>query len=443
MSERPAFAPEISALLKGFGWLPDVAPAEQGSMPLEQLGQQLKDALADQPRVQQQLARQRAVALQVDEARAERRPQVRMGLEHRSSLRDVDRNAFDRGTRVDAVASIDQLLFDFGASGQRLQSARLGAEAEAWASQDHVEQVLMDALHAWYEVLQGRALVALAEDNVARHEQILEDVQDRRSAGAGSRADVLRARSRIADARSSLVTLRGQLAGARNRYVELFGIEPSEPALPMLPLEMTAVDVDQALERALQQNSGINRSLKEVDASAASARAERNDRLPRLSLSLQGRQFDVDDRAVSDTDLAVLLNLEYAAYTGGAASARVGQADARLERARHERTALQRELHNRLRSAVTDAQASRESWQAQTLAVEADREALEAYRAQFALGRRGLTDLLDARRDLFQSVQQLVEQRVAWDLARFNYLFVSGRLLPTLNLQGVAMDARP
>lgn len=434
MTERPAFAAEISALLQEFSWIEGTAPGEHGSRELASLGDELRRALTEQPRLQAQLASEQAARLRIDEARAERRPQLTMGLEHRNSLRDVDRNAFDQGSRVDAVASVSQLLFDFGASRQRVRSAQLGAVAEEWESRASAERILMEALHAYFDVLRYHTLVALAEDNVQQHQQIMKDVQERREAGAGSRADVLRAQSRIADARSQLVTLEGELAAARNMYQELFAAEPENMVLPALPVTVETTDAESVIDAAMRANSALNRSLKEVDASMASARAERNDRWPTVSLAFQGRQFDVDDRAASDTDLAVLVNLEFAAYTGGAASARVGQADARLQRARHERMALQRELQNQLRSAVTDAQARRLAWQAQTLAVDADREALEAYRAQFALGRRGLTDLLDARRDLFQSVRQLIDQRVDWDLARFHYLFVSGQLLSVLDI---------
>ena len=439
MTEAPAFSAEVSAMLEPFSWQADKAPERFGRLELALLREQLRPALAEQPRLLVQLSREQEAGFRIDEARAERRPQLQLGLEHRSSLREVDRNAFDRGTRVDAIASVSQLLFDFGASGQRVRSAELGAEAERWQSRASTEQLLMDGLQTYYDVLRFRMQVALAEDNVERHQRILEDVQERRTAGAGSRADVLRAQSRIADARSRLVSLQGQLARARNAYIEIFAQAPgSDMALPRLPLRIAVEDVEAALSRAMRENSALKRSLTQTDASAAAARAERNSRWPRVSLSLQGRQFDVNDPSDRDTDMAVLVNVEYSPYTGGASSSRVDQADARLNQARHERAALQRELASQFRSALTDAEARESAWQAQTLAVEADREALEAYRAQFVLGRRGLTDMLDAQRDLFQSVLQLVDYRIDWDLARFNYLYVSGELLPTLELTAPA-----
>lgn len=441
MSEAPAFSPEVAAALQPYQWQAEASPP--GTSDLAGLREHLRVAIGDQPRLQRQLAREQEAVLQIDEARAERRPQISLGLEQRNSLRDVDRRAFDRGSRVDAVASISQLLFDFGASGQRVRSARHRSEAERWQSRDDTEQIMLDALEAYYDVLRHRVQIQLAEDNLLQHERILADVKDRLAAGAGSRADVLRAQSRIADARAQLVNLEGQLARASNAYVELFGAEPEWLELPILPGDLATEEVNTALLQAMEENSALNRSLSERDASAAAARAERNSRFPRLSLALQGRQFDVDDRAETDTDLTVMVNLEYDLYTGGAASSRVGQAEARLHQASYERAALQRELENRLRSSHTDVLTREQSWQAQSLAVDADREALEAYRAQFALGRRTLTDLLDAQRDLFQAAVALIDQRIDWDLARFTYLYAAGSLLPTLDVEIPASGAQP
>lgn len=437
-----AFSDSVAGMLEPYLWRQGVTAESAGAMELSVWRQALQRALGGQPRLQVELAREREAELEIDEVRAERRPQISFGLEHRTGLSEVNRNAFDRGSRVDAVASVRQLLFDFGASGYRLDSAELGADAAGWQSRDTAQQTVLEAIEAHYEVLRYRALVELAEDNVRQHDQILDDVEERRSAGAGSTADVLRAQSRRADARSRLVTFEGEQQRAINSYVEAFAERPGELELPRLSLAVQDQAVDQALEYALAENSAVKRILLQADANIAAARAERRSRFPSLSLGLEARQFDVDDRSESENDVALTVNLEYQPYTGGAASARVGQADARVSQARYERAAIRRELENALRSAHTDVRSRWHAWQAQSLALDADRNALEAYRAQFRIGRRSLTDLLDAQRDLFQSATQLVEQRIEWDLARFRYLSVSGRLLSTLDLR-TPEEARP
>lgn len=429
--ETPAFTPEVASLLSPFFWREGVPQGEAER--LAPFRDRLIEALDRQPSLRAQWAREAESTLRVDEVRAERLPQVNMGLEQRNSLNGVNRNAFDSGNRLDAVASVSQLLYDFGASGQRLEAAHLEAEAQRWQSQALGQQVVMDAITAHYDVLRFSSQLALAEDNLIQHQRILDDVAARSEGGAGSRADVLRAESRLAEARAQLVNLQGQLARARNAYFEAYFTYPTELGMPSLPVSSTG-NVETALEMAQRVDAELNRSLRENEAFQAKALAERSSQFPRLSVNLEGRQFDIDQPSESESDLALLFQVDYSPYTGGAATSRTAQAERRFEQAVFERQALQRELETRLRSAFTDLKSRRESLRAQSLTLTADQQALEAYRAQFSIGRRSLGDLLDAQRDLFQSARGLVDSRIEWELARFQQLAVTSQLLPTLEI---------
>ncbi|MDG4869074.1 TolC family protein, partial [Guyparkeria sp. 1SP6A2] len=115
----------------------------------------------------------------------------------------------DRGSRMDAVVTLSQLLLDFGASGERLRAADLSAEAAFWQSQVSIEEEVLYAINAYLDVARLTTQRQLAEHNLQQHQRIFTDVSLRRDAGAGSRADVLRAQSRLSDAESRLISLEG------------------------------------------------------------------------------------------------------------------------------------------------------------------------------------------------------------------------------------------
>jgi len=429
--DGPAFSPELKELLDRFRW--QASEATGSSVALVALREKIQQAIEQQPGILAQRSRERESVLRIDEVRAVRRPQVNAGLEYRNDLQRTE-SLPDRGSRVDAVVTLSQLLLDFGASSERLRAADLSAEAEFWQSQSSVEEEVLYAVNAYLDVARLTAQRQLAEHNLEQHQRIFEDVSLRREAGAGSRADVLRAQSRLSDAKSRLVTLEGELARAINVYQEAFFTTPDVLALPQGAALLSDANADRLLDRALAQNAALRSQTLTSEASDAEAQATRNARLPSLSVAVEGRQFDVNDFNESDNDVALLFNVDYTPYSGGATSSRVAQAVERQQQSQYEQQALRRELEREVRSAYTDTRTRRAELEAQTATLAAEEEALLAYRDQFAVGRSSINDLLDAQRDLFQTALELINRRVRWEQAAFQQLAVTGELLDVMEI---------
>jgi len=429
--DGPAFSPELKELLDRFRW--QASEATGSSMALVALREKIQQAIEQQPGILAQRSRERESVLRIDEVRAVRRPQVNAGLEYRNDLQRTE-SLPDRGSRVDAVVTLSQLLLDFGASSERVRAADLSAEAAFWQSQSSVEEEVLYAVNAYLDVARLTAQRQLAEHNLEQHQRIFEDVSLRREAGAGSRADVLRAQSRLSDAESRLVTLEGELARAINVYQEAFFTTPDVLALPQGAALLSDANADRLLDRALAQNAALRSQTLTSEASDAEAQATRNARLPSLSVAVEGRQFDVNDFNESDNDVALLFNVDYTPYSGGATSSRVAQAVERQQQSQYEQQALRRELEREVRSAYTDTRTRRAELEAQTATLAAEEEALLAYRDQFAVGRSSINDLLDAQRDLFQTALELINRRVRWEQAAFQQLAVTGELLDVMEI---------
>ncbi|GGC75207.1 transporter [Vreelandella lutescens] len=429
--EGPAFSPELKELLNRFRWQPSETAGS--SVALVALREKIQQAIEQQPGILAQRSRERESVLRIDEVRAVRRPQVNAGLEYRNDLQRTE-SLPDRGSRVDAVVTLSQLLLDFGASSERVRAADLSAEATFWQSQSSVEEEVLYAVNAYLDVARLTAQRQLAEHNLEQHQRIFEDVSLRREAGAGSRADVLRAQSRLSDAESRLVTLEGELARAINVYQEAFFTTPDVLALPQGAALLSDATAERLLDRALAQNAALRSQTLTSEASDAEAQATRNARLPSLSVAVEGRQFDVNDFNESDNDVALLFNVDYTPYSGGATSSRVAQAVERQQQSQYEQQALRRELEREVRSAYTDTRTRRAELEAQTATLAAEEEALLAYRDQFAVGRSSINDLLDAQRDLFQTALELINRRVRWEQAAFQQLAVTGELLDVMEI---------
>ena len=107
--DGPAFSPELQELLDRFRW--QASEATGSSMALIALREKIQQAIEQQPGILAQRSRERESVLRIDEVRAVRRPQVNAGLEYRNDLQRTE-SLPDRGSRVDAVVTLSQLLLD-------------------------------------------------------------------------------------------------------------------------------------------------------------------------------------------------------------------------------------------------------------------------------------------------------------------------------------------
>lgn len=453
--------------LQAFAEWPDTLPPGTPASLDPVLAAQIRSAVLVQPQWTRQQERQQEAEAFLQETRAARRPQVRFGLELREDLRTSDPGDAGASARTDAVLSATQWLWDFGAVTARIEEARLQAQLEDGpAAQETLESLTMQALRVHYEVLRYTAQVALTEHFLAQTRELTAQVRARVEAGAGSLADALRSESRSADAEARLMLLRGQRARAQAAYREVFGVFPDEFPLPELRFPFPdvalepftgaggangaianhAVMTDAGLpvtsgwevtpgeQAILQRHPALLQQRLVQESAAAEARAAQAALWPSLSLRLEGRRQDIfDTQSGSDPldkdSLSLFLRSDYTVYSGGASRAREQQAQARARQAQEQWLETRRALTREIRFADADLLARRAELPAQRLAVLADALTVQAYREQFTIGRRSLTDLLDSERDLFNNAQILIDRRIDHDLAGWQRQRMYGELL--------------
>ena len=101
-----------------------------------------------------------------------------------------------------------QILFDGFASIHDIwrQSARVNAAS--FRVRERTELIALDAAEAYIDVVRYRRLVALANQNVANHEELFSNVQSRYSGGRAGEGDLEQALERVEDAKAALAEFR-------------------------------------------------------------------------------------------------------------------------------------------------------------------------------------------------------------------------------------------
>ena len=173
--------------------------------------------------------------------------------------------------RTDAELVLSQTLWDGWATQSRVDLAKERYSSADSRLFDNAEAAALDTVLAHIQVLQLRKIVALSEQNIISHEEILAGQQERVASGASSLADVTQTQARLARAHSSLASYQGELDTAIANYLALTSVAPDDLAPVDYP-EAAPLDYQETLQKAIEGNPKL--AALKSDSRAAAANTE-------------------------------------------------------------------------------------------------------------------------------------------------------------------------
>lgn len=383
-------------------------------------GREVAEAVRSHPSLGAGAARIVAAEAVVASERSRLRPRVVFGAD--AGVQVVGAG----GTQATPLLQVQQLIYEGGAARARSAAARARLEGRRSDRIATAAQLALVAVEASFVLAHERRLLALAERNLDIHRTFLAQIEERVEAGAGTEADLLTARSRLADATTRSVSARGRLERAEASYREVFGSLPARPE-PTRPAPALPAGDESALIAGSPRMQSIEAELAAARATVAAAEAAR---LPSVTLALTGRRGPG-----GDADVTADLGLRYDVATGGERDAAIRSAEARVAELEAERQDLGREIARSLEFVRSDARTGRARLAAAAAALEANEAAVEAAREQFAVGRRSITQLLDAQRDFLVAAESLAQAELDLALSGFAALALTGDILDVFGIE--------
>lgn len=338
--------------------------------------------------------------------------------------------------RSDALLTLQQTLFDFGATGNRIAAAGARLRAASAQAESAADQVALRAIAAWYDVFAYRALVTLGGAFADNQQELRSAIETRISQGVSAEGDLPRVESYIASAEADLSRYRRQLANAEARFEEIFGVAPP-PDLGRAP-----VIASPALSKDMAEF--LARSIPDVESAEALARAARQEAraeeastLPRISAGIDAGKYGLSDR---DYDVRGRLILNHS--ISGGKIARVDQADARVAAAEARASRVRSEAEREAAIAWSDVRALEQQLAALESSYVASRQSRDVLAERFRVARGTLFDLLESESGYFNVAATYIRAITELDAARYVLLSRTGQLLPTLNIDPPALERR-
>ncbi|MGB5067523.1 MAG: TolC family outer membrane protein [Albidovulum sp.] len=314
------------------------------------------------------------------------------------------------------------VLFDFGRNQIGVDIAKESVLATREALISVEQNILLDAVDAYFSVRRALENVAINQNSVRVIGETLRATQDQFEVGEVTRTDVALAEAQLASARAGLASAQGQLAAARELYKATTGHYPGPlavaPRAPALP-----ASVDAAMALAQRNHPSIHQAQRQVTISELQITAAALARKPALKATASAGLSDGGSETAS-----VGLQMSQTIYAGGRLSAAHRKAIAGRDAARANllQTAVQ------IAQGVGNAWANIEVFRAQITATEQQiRAATVAYsgvQEEAKLGARTTLDVLNAEQSLLDAQASRIDAEAQLQVAIYSLLSAMGLL---------------
>lgn len=344
----------------------------------------------------------------------------------------------DRGlTRTEIGVKVSQLLFDGFKTTSNVDRLTYEAEAERLTLISRAENVSLDVVRNYLDILKAETLLDLSKRNVKEHQEIYQDIQDKKSKGLSSNSDLAQISARVATAQSSLIAAQNNLFDLQTQYLRLVGKPAVNMVSPRFDYALLPSSAQVALEQAIENHPEIKAALLDIDAARKEMRREKGDYYPEVKLELHANKNDNVSNPPGgvDEDARLMLTMDYDLFNGFSTDSRVESSAWRVEEARAIRLRTEREVKEGTQLAWNAYKMLEQQKSLLQQNVDTAKIAELGYIQQFNVGRRSLLDVLDAKVEVFLARRNFISTEYDQTLAAYRVLNAMGMLTYALRIE--------
>ena len=417
------------------------------------LADNLKDvidqAVSTNPTVLEQLNQKISRDYEIKQAKAGYLPSIDLNASYGSETSD---NNSTRSTqfghsrnlnRQEASLVLRQMLFDGYKTSSETARQEFRSDSAEYQLINLSQQVTIDTVTAYINVLRAQKLVKYAQDSVKIHEKIHDQVELRSSLGADNQGSLSQIVGRLNLAYSNLEAERNNLEDALTEYEKVVG------SLPKTALEEATFELnfpksyEETLEKALRNHPAILAAQADVEAIRMQQKTSKSNYYPDLELELGSEWADnLNGVRGHDNGQYALINVRYNLYQGGEHKARVTRDAYLIEEAMRRKDVTRRKVAKAVDLAWNAYQSSEKRAEYLQKYVNATIKTRDAYEQQFRIGERTLLDLLNTENEIFSAHSENIKNKYQNILAQYRVIDSMGILLQELKLDVVSKTAK-
>lgn len=380
-------------------------------------------ALCNNPQTREAWASARVQAAVVGIAKSAYLPVVTDNISADLNWNDpepTNRNNPYTGLSNSIVASY--LLYDFGGRDANLESARQLLAAASAAQNTIIQNILLSAVQAFYQVQASLAALEALRETERAADESFKAADARHRAGVATPADKLQAQTALAQATLDRITAEGNLRTAYGVLANIMGLSANQelklaPATPVPANPEIIQDINAMIEQARNRRPDLVASEAQLKAAEADIEVSKAAAKPSVSI-FTGYSFQDGSNLTSNNNSAVGINVEIPIFNGFANTYQIRSAEAVADLRAAQRDTLRLLISLDVWRAYHNLRTSAQSISAARTLVESAEESSRVALGRYKAGVGNILDVLNAQSALADARQQFVQASLNWNIAR-------------------------
>ena len=300
--------------------------------------------------------------------------------------------------------SVNQMLYDFGKTGNTLEATRLGSRSAEWDEQRITQDVVLNVKQAYFALLQAKKLVTVSQKTLEQAESHLKQANAFFRAGSKPKFDVTRAEVEVNSARLGLINANNSV---RIRTITLYntmGIAPEKDIEidDILSASANFPPFAEALAEALKNRPDILKIEVDILALRARVRAEKANYLPTLAANGTYNWADgTSEMGLFKGDINnswnVGVKLMIPLFEGGLTWGKVNEAQANLHTLEAQWDMLRQTVVLEVSQAIADMESATARMSVMETSLKKARESLEIAQERYEAGVGPYIEVTDAQ----------------------------------------------
>ena len=405
-----------------------MAPASASAETIEQA---MVSAYNNSAQLRGEQARLRASDETLAQAQSGYRPTISSEFDFTSQSTRTDPASPNDGTinpRTSTLTAV-QPLFDGFQTVNSVKQADASIRAERENLRAVEEQVMLNAVTAYMDVVRDRNILSVRDQNVKVLTEELRSVKARFDVGEVTRTDVEQARATLAAAQSAQALARANLRNSAARFTLATGSPPTRLVEPPPPLRLLPGTVDEAIASAIAARPTVVQAAFLEQAQRSNIRVLTGQLLPKIELDGSLSETDGPAMGVKEVETSKITGrIIVPIYEAGSVRAQIRQA-------KETRQGLLENIEQAREQAQSDAstawsflESSRAQLEADNIQVSSATTALQGVRAELQVGQRTELDVLTAEQTLLTAQVAVVSDKHDIVVNAYTVLATMGRL---------------
>lgn len=389
-------------------------------------------ALCNNPQTREAYANARVQAAQVGIAKSAYLPSVDNNISANINWVNPEQSRNNPAGNLSNSIVASYLLFDFGNRDANLENARQLLQAASATQSSVVQNVLLNATQAYYQVQAGIAALDAAIESERASEESYKSAQARYKAGVSTPADKLQAQTLYAQNTLNRITTEGTLKNAYGTLANIMGLAANQTlqlaaSSPNQALNSIDQDIGNLIEQARKRRPDLVASEAQLKASLATIDASRAASKPTISVAVSNNSQDGSNLSFNN-NAALGVTVSIPIFSGFGPTYRIKSAQANADARAAQRDQLRLQISLDVWRAYQNLRTANETIRASTVLVTSAEESSRVALGRYKAGVGNIIDTLNAQSALASARQQQIQANLNANIARATLAQAMGSL---------------